>query len=121
MTPSGARMKLPLDRGHLETGISEGAMALDHKDHTRGRDRLEVRHLKTATFLHLDYPGARQALDGWCTFDTTPGRGWAGALPGGGTGATYWSRSITSTATAFGVTSCRGGRCSCHGWGPRSW
>ncbi|MFJ8545944.1 ISAs1 family transposase [Streptomyces sp. NPDC093586] len=36
--------------------------ALDHKDRTRGRGRLEVRHLKTAAFRHLDYPGARQAL-----------------------------------------------------------
>ncbi|MEU6496886.1 ISAs1 family transposase [Streptomyces sp. NPDC046984] len=37
-------------------------IGLDHKDRTRGRGRLEVRHLKTVTFQHLDYPGARQAL-----------------------------------------------------------
>lgn len=37
-------------------------IALDHKDRTKGRGRLEVRHLKTAAFRHLDYPGARQAL-----------------------------------------------------------
>ncbi|MEU8679255.1 ISAs1 family transposase [Streptomyces sp. NPDC048560] len=36
-------------------------VALDHKDRTRGRGRIEVRHLKTAAFRHLDYPGARQA------------------------------------------------------------
>lgn len=35
---------------------------VDHKDRTRGRGRLEVRHLKTVAFRHLDYPGARQAL-----------------------------------------------------------
>ncbi|MGA5640692.1 ISAs1 family transposase [Streptomyces cinereoruber] len=35
---------------------------VDHKDRTKGRGRLEVRHLKTVTFRHLDYPGARQAL-----------------------------------------------------------
>lgn len=37
-------------------------IALDYKDRTRGRGRLEVRHLKTVTFRHLSYPGARQAL-----------------------------------------------------------
>ncbi|WP_337662882.1 ISAs1 family transposase [Streptomyces cellulosae] len=37
-------------------------IGLDHKDRTRGRGRLEVRHLKTVAFRHLDYPGARQAL-----------------------------------------------------------
>ena len=37
-------------------------IALDHKDRTRGRGRLEVRHLKALTFRHLNYPGARQAL-----------------------------------------------------------
>ncbi|NKY13579.1 ISAs1 family transposase [Streptomyces somaliensis DSM 40738] len=35
---------------------------VDHKDRTKGRGRLEVRHLKTVAFRHLDYPGARQAL-----------------------------------------------------------
>ncbi|OIK23131.1 hypothetical protein VT52_034215 [Streptomyces malaysiense] len=35
---------------------------LDHKDRTTGRGRLEVRHLKTVAFRHLEYPGARQAL-----------------------------------------------------------
>lgn len=35
---------------------------VDHKDRTTGRGRLEVRHLKTVAFRHLDYPGARQAL-----------------------------------------------------------
>lgn len=35
---------------------------VDHKDRTKRRGRLEVRHLKTVTFRHLDYPGARQAL-----------------------------------------------------------
>ncbi|MEU5629703.1 ISAs1 family transposase, partial [Streptomyces tendae] len=37
-------------------------VALDHKERTRGRGRLEVRHLKTTAFRHLNYPGARQAL-----------------------------------------------------------
>lgn len=37
-------------------------IGLDHRDRTRGRGRLEVRHLKTAAFRHLHYPGARQAL-----------------------------------------------------------
>ncbi|MFF8996368.1 ISAs1 family transposase [Streptomyces sp. NPDC014983] len=37
-------------------------IGLDHKDRTRGRGRLEIRHLKTVAFRHLDYPGARQAL-----------------------------------------------------------
>ncbi|WP_406352448.1 hypothetical protein OHB56_08235 [Streptomyces sp. NBC_01635] len=31
---------------------------LDHKDRTRNRGRLGVRHLKTAAFRHLDHPGA---------------------------------------------------------------
>ncbi|SCD32381.1 hypothetical protein GA0115245_14884 [Streptomyces sp. di188] len=35
---------------------------VDHTDRTKGRGRLEVRHLKTVAFRHLDYPGARQAL-----------------------------------------------------------
>ncbi|MER6114174.1 ISAs1 family transposase [Streptomyces hirsutus] len=37
-------------------------IALDDKDKTTGRNRLEVRRLKTVAFRHLDYPGARQAL-----------------------------------------------------------
>ncbi|MGV9885373.1 ISAs1 family transposase, partial [Streptomyces sp. NPDC003379] len=35
---------------------------IDHKSRTKGRGRLEIRHLKTVAFRHLDYPGARQAL-----------------------------------------------------------
>ncbi|MGW1544593.1 ISAs1 family transposase [Streptomyces sp. NPDC002309] len=35
---------------------------LDHKDRTRAHHRLEIRRLKTAAFAHIDYPGARQAL-----------------------------------------------------------
>jgi hypothetical protein len=43
-------------------------IGLDHKDRTHGRGRLEIRHLKTVAFRHLDYPGARQALRvmRWC-------------------------------------------------------
>ncbi|GAA2288165.1 hypothetical protein GCM10010415_69410 [Streptomyces atrovirens] len=32
------------------------------RDCTKGRGRLEVRHLKTAAFRHLNHPGACQAL-----------------------------------------------------------
>jgi predicted transposase YbfD/YdcC len=35
---------------------------VDHQDRTKGRGRLEIRHLKTVAFRHLDYPGVRQAL-----------------------------------------------------------
>lgn len=35
---------------------------VDYKDRIRGRGRLEIRHLKTAAFQHLNYPGAHQAL-----------------------------------------------------------
>ncbi|MFC8393608.1 transposase [Streptomyces sp. NPDC057238] len=31
-------------------------IGLDHKDRSKSRGRLEVRHLKTAVFRHLDYP-----------------------------------------------------------------
>ncbi|MEU7474112.1 transposase [Streptomyces sp. NPDC044984] len=37
-------------------------ISLDHKDRTLSRGRLEVRHLKTVAFRHLDHPGAHQAL-----------------------------------------------------------
>ncbi|MFD8097895.1 ISAs1 family transposase [Streptomyces malaysiensis] len=37
-------------------------IALDDKDWTTGRSRVEIRRLKTVAFRHLDYPGARQAL-----------------------------------------------------------
>jgi predicted transposase YbfD/YdcC len=37
-------------------------IALDHYDRTRAHHRMEIRRLKTAAFAHLDYPGARQAL-----------------------------------------------------------
>ncbi|GAU70582.1 putative transposase [Streptomyces sp. NBRC 110611] len=35
---------------------------LEHKDRTRAHHRVEIRRLKAVTFKHLDYPGARQAL-----------------------------------------------------------
>ncbi|WP_251072716.1 ISAs1 family transposase [Streptomyces sp. ISL-43] len=37
-------------------------IALDHYDRTRAHHRDEIRRLKTARFDHIDYPGARQAL-----------------------------------------------------------
>ncbi|MER7694835.1 ISAs1 family transposase [Streptomyces sp. NPDC097610] len=37
-------------------------IALDHYDRTRAHHRDEIRRLKTAMFGHIDYPGARQAL-----------------------------------------------------------
>ncbi|MFI0088454.1 ISAs1 family transposase [Streptomyces bobili] len=37
-------------------------ITLDHYDRTRAHHRNEIRHLKTAMFDHIDYPGARQAL-----------------------------------------------------------
>ncbi|MCZ4087886.1 ISAs1 family transposase, partial [Streptomyces antarcticus] len=37
-------------------------ITLDHYDRTRAHHREEIRRLKTAAFDHIDYPGARQAL-----------------------------------------------------------
>ncbi|MDX2937959.1 ISAs1 family transposase [Streptomyces ipomoeae] len=37
-------------------------ITLDHYERTRAHHRKEIRRLKTASFAHLDYPDARQAL-----------------------------------------------------------
>ncbi|MEU7436151.1 ISAs1 family transposase, partial [Streptomyces sioyaensis] len=37
-------------------------MPLDHRTRDRAHHRDEVRRLKVAAFQHLDYPGARQAI-----------------------------------------------------------
>ncbi|MET7608592.1 ISAs1 family transposase [Streptomyces avermitilis] len=37
-------------------------IALDHYDHTLAHHREEIRRVKSTMFDHIDYPGARQAL-----------------------------------------------------------
>ncbi|MGW5277528.1 ISAs1 family transposase [Streptomyces sp. NPDC004044] len=37
-------------------------IGLDHYERTRAHHRQEIRRLKTATFAHIDYPDAKQAL-----------------------------------------------------------
>lgn len=41
-------------------------ITLDHYERTRAHHRHEIRRLKTATFAHLDYPDAKQALQVVC-------------------------------------------------------